>query len=83
MNTLLLKHKPKDTSNEDFIKTWNNSSYSLNVLYNVLLDIKENLNKFNKEDFDCPNHYAKLAFNNGQIKMIDQIVSMLPDSAKG
>jgi hypothetical protein len=82
MNKLLLNNKPKDSSNEEFIKAWNNSSYTLEALYKTLLVLKEEINSIKKDDFDCPNHYAKLAYNLGQMKAFDLIVSMLPDTAK-
>jgi len=82
MNKLLLNNKPKDSSNEEFIKAWNNSSYTLEVLYKTLLVLKEEINSIKKDDFDCPNHYAKLAYNLGQTKAFDLIISMLPDTAK-
>lgn len=82
MNKLILNNKPKDTNNEDFIKTWNNSSYVFEVLYKTLLSIQKDLDNIKRDDFDCPNHYAKLAYNLGQSKMIDTVVAMLPDSAK-
>lgn len=83
MNKLLLNNKPVDSSNEEFIKAWNNSSYTLEALYKTLLILKEDINNIKKNDFDCPNHYAKLAYNLGQSKAFDLIISMLPDSAKG
>jgi hypothetical protein len=83
MNKLLLNNKQDNTTNEEFIKTWNNSSYTLEPLYKTLLILKQEVNSIKKDDFDCPNHYAKLAYNLGQIKAFDLIISMLPDSAKG
>jgi hypothetical protein len=83
MNKLLLNNKPKDSTNEEFIKAWNNSGYTLETLYKTLLVLKEDINNIKKDDFDCPNHYAKLAFNLGQMKGYDFIISMLPDTAKG
>jgi len=82
MNKLLLNNKPIDTTNEEFIKLWNNSGYTLQAMYKTLLILKEEINNIKKDDFDCPNHYAKLAFNLGQIKNIDYIISLLPNSAK-
>jgi hypothetical protein len=82
MNKILLNNKPKDISNEEFIKLWNNSTYVLETLYNTLLVMNKELTTTKKDDFDCPNHYAKLAFNLGQSKVIEQIVSMLPDGVK-
>jgi hypothetical protein len=83
MNKLLLNNKPSNTSNEEFVKLWSNSSVSLEALYKTLLQLKEELAVVRKDDFDCPNHYAKLSYNMGQAKMADLIISMLPDSAKG
>lgn len=82
MNKLLLNNKPKDSTNEEFIKAWNNSSYTLEALYNTLKALKEEINSIKKDDFDCPNHYAKLAYNLGQIKAYEFVMSLLPDSAK-
>ena len=82
MNKLLLNNKPKDSSNEEFIKAWNASGYTLEALYKTLQLLKDEINTIKKDDFDCPNHYAKLAFNMGQTKAFDLIISMLPDSAK-
>ena len=82
MNKYLLKNKPSNTSNEEFEKLWNNSSVSLEALYKTLEDIKAEISSIKKDDFDCPNHYAKLAYNLGQLKMADLVISMLPDSAK-
>ena len=83
MNKLLLNNKPKDSTNEEFTKVWNNSSYALEALYKTLVSINKELSTTKKDDFDCPNHYAKRAFNLGRSKIIEQIISLLPDSAKG
>lgn len=82
MNKLLLNNKPKDISNEEFIKLWNNSSYILESLYKTLADLDKELNTVKKDDFDCPNHYAKLAYNAGQSKMISFVTALLPNGAK-
>jgi hypothetical protein len=82
MNKLLLNNKPKDTSNEEFIKLWNNSSYILESLYKTLKDIEKELDTVKKDDFDCPNHYAKLAYNAGQCRMIDIVTNLLPQGVK-
>ena len=82
MNKLLLNNKPKDISNEEYIKLWNNSGYVLEGLYITLKNMDKELNSVRKDDFDCPNHYAKLAYNAGQSRIIEQIINLLPDSAK-
>ena len=83
MNKILLNNKPINTTNEEFTKAWNNSSYVLEALHKTLLAINKDITSIKKDDFDCPNHYAKLSYNLGQSKIIDLIISMLPDTAKG
>lgn len=82
MNALLMKHKPKDISKEEFEKTWENSGYTLRVLYQVLLELKQASSGIKREDFDCPNHYAKLAYEGGLCNAYDKIIAMLPNTAK-
>tara|TARA_R110000868_G_scaffold218220_6_gene468457 strand:- start:1026 stop:1277 length:252 start_codon:yes stop_codon:yes gene_type:complete len=82
MNKLILNNKPINTTNEEFTKAWNNSSFVFEALYKTMLQIKKDIDNIKREDFDCPNHYAKLAYNAGQSKIIDTIVSMLPETAK-
>jgi len=80
VNSLLAKNKPKDC--EDFNKLWTNAGYTLRPLYKTLRQLREELDKIKAEDFDCPNHYAKLAYQGGQAKAYDLILSLLPDTAK-
>ena len=82
MNKLLLSNKPKDSSNEEFIKAWDNSTYVMEALCKTLQSIKDDIGSIKKDDFDCPNHYAKLAYNLGQIKAYEFVMSLLPDTAK-
>lgn len=80
MNSLMAKFKPKDSKGDEFEKAWENSGYTLEPFYKALLVIKNELTGVKSDDFDCPNHYAKLAYRMGQIKIIDQIIEMLPKS---
>jgi hypothetical protein len=80
MNKILMNNKPSDSTNAEFEKAWENSSYIMEPLYKTLLIIKNEISSVKNDDFDCPNHYAKLAFRMGQIKIIDQITDMLPKS---
>ena len=50
MNKILLNNKPKDSSNEEFIKAWNNSSYTLEALYKTLYTLKEDISNIKKYD---------------------------------
>ena len=82
MNKLLLNNKDNNITEEEFIKVWNNASIPLEALYKTLLVMKSELSSVKKDDFDCPNHYAKLAYNLGQIKAYEFVMSLLPDTAK-
>jgi hypothetical protein len=82
MNSLLCKNRPKDSSAEEFEKAWNNSSYTLEALYKTIKQLQEECKTVRRTDFDCPNHYAKLAFEAGMLAAYDKIVDMLPKSAK-
>jgi hypothetical protein len=82
MNKLLLNNRPKDSSIEEFTKAWNNASYTLEALFVTLKQLQDENEKVNKDDFDCPNHYAKLAYQAGMCKAYDTIIKMLPESAK-
>jgi len=77
MNQLLLSKRPKDSNKEEFVKAFNNAQYVLDPLVEVLQELIEQNNKVNKDDFNCPNHYAKLAFQAGENKAYDLILSLL------
>lgn len=82
MNSLLVKNKPDDISKEDFENLWNNTGYSLRALYSTILELKQGSQNIKREDFDCPNHYAKLAYEGGLCNAYDKILALLPETAK-
>jgi hypothetical protein len=82
VNTLLTKHKPNDISKEDFAVVWSNAGYSLRALHGALVELQDNLKDIKASDFDCPNHYAKLAYQAGMVKAYENVIAMLPESAK-
>ena len=82
MNTFLSKHKPKDLSREEWDKTWTGIGYSLSALYYTLVELKSKSSKVKEADFTIPNHYALLAFEAGKRAAYQEIIDMLPDSAK-
>lgn len=82
MNKVLLDNRPKDSSPEEFKKAWDNSGYVLEALWKTLGAFIEQNNEVKKDDFDCPNHYAKLAYQAGLNKAWKQVMDMLPESAK-
>ena len=78
MNNSLLSKRPKDSDKDEFVKAWNNSSYVLEPLALLIQELMDQNNKVNKDDFDCPNHYAKLAFQAGENKAYAFLLSLLP-----
>lgn len=82
MNSLLVKHRPKDCDPAAFGVAWHNSGYVLEALYKTIQQLQQENNKINKDDFDCPNHYAKLAYQAGMNKAYETILEMMPESAK-
>jgi hypothetical protein len=82
LNTILLKHKPVDVDREEFAKVWSNAGYSLQALYGALHELKTQLQVVKADDFDCPNHYAKLAYQAGMVKAYENVLALLPETAK-
>lgn len=82
MKSCLLKHKPKDVTGEEFEKTWENIGYSLVALRSLLDELIVANNEVKRADFDCPNHYAKLAFQSGENRAYEFIKSLLPETSK-
>lgn len=82
MNHSLLAKRPKDSSKEEFTKSWDNCGYTLSALALLLTELIEQNNKVTKDDFDCPNHYAKLAFQAGENKAYEYVLSLLPENSK-
>lgn len=82
MKTILSKHRPENTSKEDFDKMWNNMQYGLTPLYKALEEMKSSTEGVKASDFDCPNHYAKLAYELGKNQAYQEVIDLLPDGAK-
>lgn len=82
MNKLLLNNRPSDSTPEDFKKAWDNSGYVMEALYKTLSTFIAQNEDVKKDDFDCPNHYAKLAYQAGLNQAWKQVLDMLPESAK-
>lgn len=82
MNSNLAKYIPKDSTREEFQKIWDNAGYTLTPLYLLLKEMQSNNNRILKDDFSCPNHYARLAFQAGENKAYEYIIGLLPNSVK-
>lgn len=59
---------------------WGNSHYLLQPLADFLKVRIKNAELVKPSDFDCPNHYAKMAYEAGAKKAFLEILSLLPDS---
>jgi hypothetical protein len=82
LNNLLVKHRPSDTTIEKWEEHWENQRYTLEPLAKALIDMKKELGKVRRDDFDIPNHYAKLVSELSQVEMIDRILALLPASVE-
>lgn len=85
MNSLLSKHRPKDgegkqIAKEEWEKQWTNSHTLLQPLANVLKEMRDHPSSLRADDFDCPNHYAKLVAELVRKKVLEDILALLPDS---
>lgn len=78
----LSKHRPSDLSSEEFEKMWSNLGYSLAPLYAFCQEEIEHTGRISKEDFDTPNHYAKMAYEAGMRAAFEKVQNILPKTAK-
>lgn len=78
MNSILMKHRPAGTSKEEWEKTWQNSRHILDPLAATLIEMKRGKGAISKDDFDTPNHYAKLVAELVETQTLDKILEMLP-----
>jgi len=82
MKSDLMKHKPKDSSREEWIETWTNSTYVLTPLYELLKEKVEEKETIKENDFDSPNHYQKWAFREAKRQAYLDIIAILPPGCK-
>jgi len=74
MNNLLLKKVKEDK--DKYIQSFNNSSYVFTPIIELLQELVNTCDAVKKEDFDCPNHYAKLAFQAGEKKAYQFLLNL-------
>lgn len=82
MKSDLMKHKPKDSSRDEWIQSWNNSTYILTPLYELLKEKAQEKENLREEDFDSPNHYQKWAFREAKRQAYLEIMGLLPPGCK-
>lgn len=79
MKAILMKHKPKDSTKEEFTKKWEAASTTLQPLCDLLCEMRDQKGHVRHTDFELPNHYGKLIAELAEKDMIDFIISLLPD----
>lgn len=77
MHQILLKHRPKEGKKEEFELAWENSTYLMEVLANVIKELvpKE---RISQEDFSKPNHYAQMVWIQAQRDLAQRILDIFP-----
>jgi len=56
--------------------------YGLSTLYKAIEEMKSSTDGVKASDFDCPNHYARLAYELGKKQAYQEVIDLLPDGAK-
>lgn len=79
MLNLLLRHKPKDQTDEKFIEQWENMAVSLEPLYKAIVALTP-AEKLSSEDLINPNLYAKMVFVQAQRDFSQKILDLFPKS---
>jgi hypothetical protein len=82
MKMNLSKNRPTDSSKEEFEKSWINIGYTLSALYKTIEDYIVSTDTVKEDDFSIPNHYALLAYQAGKRAAYQEIINLLPDTAK-
>lgn len=86
MKTDLTKHievedgKTRAESIKEWEKAWENSRYLLRPVLAMLKEKSQSFENMKESDFDCPNHYAKVAFRAGKRQEIQELIELMPKS---
>jgi hypothetical protein len=81
-HSLLTKCKP-DYTPEEFSKAWDNNYILLAPLLRYLDSRAQEMMQCKSDDFNVPNHYAKLAYELGKKEAFEEIKNLLPTKLKG
>ncbi len=81
MQAILLKNRPKDLDEKKFKEMWENSSYTLEALFKTIKELAPEVS-IKGNDFDTPNHHAKLVWQLGQKDLADRILDLFPAGCK-
>ena len=78
MNSLLMKHRPKDVAPEKWKEQWENLAPSLQPLADVINEMKQGLEYIDPRDFGDANHYQKLVASLIAKQTLERVLSFLP-----
>jgi len=78
LNLQLLKNRPSDLDEEKFKEMWANSGYTLSALYKTIKQLSPP-EAIKGNDFDSPNHYAKLVWEAGQRDILKKVLDLFPE----
>lgn len=80
MNSLLAKHAPKGMEKDKWKTSWEASHSTLQPLADVLKEMFNREASVRPDDFDCPNHYAKLVAEEVRKQVLKDIMALLPEA---
>jgi hypothetical protein len=61
---------------------WNNAGYTLEALHKLLTKWVEENDRVKADDFDCPNHYQKMVYQQGKKQAFEEVLALLPESLR-
>lgn len=83
MKTYLMTNRPvgdsgKPMEKEEWVALWERQGWVLEPLYKTIQTFIEECSETKATDFDCPNHYAKLAYEAGMREAYRKVLELLP-----
>lgn len=83
MKITLMANRPigddgKQMEKKEWEMLWERQGYILEPLEKTILTYQAECNTVNHNDFDCPNHYARLAYEAGMREAYRRVLDLLP-----
>lgn len=72
--------RPKDMDKDKWQELWNNSHPQLQPLADLLKEWVAVPDAVRPDDFDCPNHYAKMVAQSAKRQALLDVLNLLPDT---
>jgi len=77
VNQILLKNKDKGQSDEEFIRAWENSSFTLEPLFKAIKELSPK-DRVTKDDLNSPSLIEKLIWLQAQREFAEKILELFP-----